>query len=154
MHETTSTTVVDRKVEYLCDVGHKDYMNEAWFKFLPFLIFVAVAILILLGMIFGCANGGVILGYIIFAFLWGLLLWWLCSIGLWGWAWFFLLLPLILAVLTGVVAAGVTAGILGAEAANIAAVGYLATNGDMGKLSQRAKELVAEARSAGVTLTV
>lgn len=92
-------------------VGSKPYMKENWWHFLPLYIFIVLAIINIIVIVF--SNGvtpGVLLGYVVFAVLWGLLLWWLCDIGQLGWAWFFLLLPLILAV----AAATVTAGVVGA----------------------------------------
>lgn len=94
---------------------HKDYMNETWWKFLPLYIFIALAIIALIVMLFSGATAAAFIGYIIFAILWGLLLWWLCDICELGWAWFVLLLPLIIAILTAVVAAGVTGGIVAAR---------------------------------------
>lgn len=96
-------------------VGHKPYMDQTWWLFLPFYIFIALAIINLIVLVFSGANAGAFIAYVIFAILWGLLLWWVCDIGELGWAWFLLLLPLILAVLTSIVAAGVTGGIVAAE---------------------------------------
>ena len=89
----------------------KPYMSQQWWLFLPLYIFIVLAIINIIVIVF--SNGvtpGVLLGYVVFAVLWGLLLWWLCDIGQLGWAWFFLLRPFILAVLTAVI----TAGIVGA----------------------------------------
>lgn len=97
-------------------VGPKPYMQDNWWLFLPFYIFIALAILQLIVMVFTGATAGMFLGYVIFAILWALLIWWVCDIGELGWAWFILLLPLIVAVLIGIVSAGVTGGILSLEA--------------------------------------
>lgn len=94
----------------LSKIGHKDYMDTMWWHFLPLYIFIALAIINLVLMVFAGGNAGAILSFVLSALLVGLLIWWLCDIGQLGWAWFVLLLPLILAMATGVVAGGVTAG--------------------------------------------
>jgi len=94
---------------------HKDYMNETWWKFLPLYIFIALAIITLIVMLFSGANAAAFIGYIIFAVLWGLLIWWVCNICQLGWAWFILLLPLIIAILVAIIGAGTTAGIVAAR---------------------------------------
>jgi len=95
------------------NIGHKEYMDTVWWHFLPLYIFIALAIINLILMIFAGASAGAILIFVILAVLIGLLLWWLCDIGQLGWAWFILLLPAILALLSGAVAAGVTSGMIG-----------------------------------------
>jgi hypothetical protein len=95
----------------LSKIGHKDYMDTMWWHFLPLYIFIALAIINLVLMVFAGGNAGAILSFVLSALLIGLLIWWLCDIGQLGWAWFVLLLPLILAMATGVVAGGVTAGL-------------------------------------------
>lgn len=97
---------------------HKEYMDEAWWRFLPFYIFVILAIIALIVMLFTGANAATFIGYVIFAILWALLVWWLCDICQLGWAWFALLFPLILAIASAVIASGVFAGMMAFEAAN------------------------------------
>ena len=113
---TTKETVIVTKTE----VGPKPYMESSWWFFLPFYIFVVLAIIALIVMIFAGTTAGAFLGTLIFLILWGLLLWWLCDIGQLGWAWFFLLLPFIITLLIAIISAGVTGGVLAAEAANVA----------------------------------
>ncbi len=113
---TTKETVILVKKE----VGPKPYMESSWWFFLPFYIFVVLAIIQLIVMIFAGTTAGAFLGALIFLILWGLLLWWLCDIGQLGWAWFFLLLPFIIILLTAIISAGVAGGVLAAEAANVA----------------------------------
>jgi hypothetical protein len=96
-------------------VGPKDYMNQTWWYFLPFYIYIGFAVLTLIIMAFGGANVSAFLAYIVFAVLIGLLLWWVCDIGQLGWAWFILLIPLIMAALTSCVSGGVASGIYLAE---------------------------------------
>jgi hypothetical protein len=100
----------------LANIGHKEYMDTVWWNFLPLYIFIAVAIINLVLLIFGGANAGAILTFVIGAFLMGLLIWWLCDIGQLGWAWFVLLLPVIWALFTGAVGAGVTGGLVAHDA--------------------------------------
>ena len=95
----------------LSKIGHKDYMDTHWWHYLPAFIYIGVAIIGLVLGFFSGATAGAILSYVLFAVLWGLLIWWLCSIGQLGWAWFVLLLPVILSMATGVVAGGTTAGL-------------------------------------------
>ena len=98
-------------------VGPKDYMNQTWWYFLPFYIYIAFAVITLIGMAFAGAMASAFLAYIVFAILIGLLLWWVCDIGQLGWAWFILLLPLILGALTSCVSGGVFSGVMMAEMA-------------------------------------
>lgn len=93
----------------------KEYMYEQWWYYLPLYIFIALAIITLIVMLFSGANAAAFVGMLIFLVLWGLLIWWLCNICELSWAWFVLLLPLILAIATGVITAGVTAGIVAAR---------------------------------------
>lgn len=93
------------------------YLNSEWFHFLPLWIFIAFAVLTIIAMAFGGAAPSAFLIYIVTAALLGLLIWWLCDINQVGWAWFVLLLPLILAMATSVVTAGVAAGNLSSAAA-------------------------------------
>ena len=94
---------------------YKAYMHESWWQFLPLYIFIALAIITLIVMLFSGANAAAFIGLLIFLILWGLLIWWLCDICELGWAYFVLLLPLIVAILTGIVTAGVTGGIVAAR---------------------------------------
>lgn len=96
-------------------VGHRPYMDQAWFLYLPFWIFIIAAIIVLIIMIFNEPTAGGILAYIVFAIIWGLIIWWLCDLGQLAWAWFFLLLPLIITILIAIIAAGVTAGVLASK---------------------------------------
>lgn len=82
-----------------------------WWHFLPLYIFIALSIIYLVLLVFAGAAAGAILTSVLGLVLMGLLIWWLCDIGQLGWAWFVLLLPLILSMLTGAVAGGVTAGL-------------------------------------------
>lgn len=90
-------------------------MHEQWFLHLPLYIFIALAIIFLIGMLFASSGAAAFIGVLIFAILWGLLIWWLCDICQLGWAWFVLLLPIIVGMLIGIVAAGVAGGIRGAR---------------------------------------
>lgn len=100
--------------------GHKAYMDQMWWWFLPFYIYIVLAIIYVIMMLFAGVSAGPFLGWLIFAVLIGLLIWWLCDIRQLGWAWFILLLPLIIAILIGIVGAGVTSGIIGADALKMA----------------------------------
>lgn len=94
---------------------HKDYMDEQWFLFLPLYIFIAVAIIALIALLFSGAGAAAFIGLLIFLVLWALLIWWLCDICELGWAWFALLLPVIVSLLTGIVGAGVALGLYGSK---------------------------------------
>lgn len=98
-------------------VGPKDYMTQNWWYFLPFYIYIAFAVITLIVMAFGGATASMFLSYIVFAILWGLLIWWVCDIGQLGWAWFLLLLPVIMGLLTSCISAGVASGELMADMA-------------------------------------
>lgn len=100
--------------------GQKPYMEQMWWWFLPFYIYIVLAIIYVIMMLFAGVSAGPFLGWLIFAVLIGLLIWWLCDIRQLGWAWFILLLPLIIALLIGIVGAGVTSGIIGADAIKMA----------------------------------
>lgn len=106
----------------LSNIGPKEYMDTVWWHFLPLYIFVAVVIINLVLLIFGGANAGAILSFVILSFLMGLLIWWLCDIGQLGWAWFVLLLPIIWAFFTAAVGAGVTGGLVAHDAMKSAGV--------------------------------
>lgn len=101
----------DQNTADLSKIGHKDYMDTMWWHFLPLYIFIALGIIYLVLLVFAGAAAGVILTAVLGLVLMGLLIWWLCDIGQLGWAWFVLLLPVILSLLTGAVAGGVTAGL-------------------------------------------
>lgn len=96
--------------------GHKQYMEQQWWWFLPFYIYIVLAVIYVIMMLFAGVSAGPFLGWLIFAVLIGLLIWWLCDIRQLGWAWFILLLPLIIALFVAIIGSGVTAGIVGAEA--------------------------------------
>jgi hypothetical protein len=107
-------------VVYSSADGQKPYMEQMWWWFLPFYIYIVLAIIYVIMMLFAGVSAGPFLGWLIFAVLIGLLIWWLCDIRQLGWAWFILLLPLIIAMLIGIVGAGVTSGIIGADALKMA----------------------------------
>ena len=114
-----NVTNVEGKIYSYVD-GHKPYMDQMWWWFLPYYIYIVLAIIYIIVMLFAGVGAGPFLGWLIFAVLIGLLIWWLCDIRELGWAWFILLLPLIVAMLVAIVGAGVTSGIIGSEAIKMA----------------------------------
>jgi hypothetical protein len=93
------------------------YLHSEWFRFLPLWIYVGFTVLAIIAMAFGSVGPSVFLIYIVLAALMGLLIWWLSDIGQVGWAWFVLLVPVIISISTSIVAAGVATGQLSAAAA-------------------------------------
>jgi hypothetical protein len=107
------------------EVGNRPYMHETWFLYLPFWIYIIAAIIVLIILIFNDPTAGGIIGYIVFAVIWGLIIWWLCDLGQLGWAWFFLLFPLILVIFVAAVAAGVATGNTASNIARQPIIDYL-----------------------------